>query len=273
MAGNGSYERDGCKKGERIGLERPLVSVVIPVYNGADTLPVALDSALGQDVPLEIIVIDDCSTDDLESVKEQYKKNPRIIFLRNEKNLGAAGSRNKAVEKARGTYVAFLDSDDCWAPGKLLKRLARMEQEHCVLCCTGRELMTPEGTLTGRNIGVGERITYRDLLRHNSINCSSVLVETAVIRRFPMKYEDSHEDYITWLKILKQYGWAAGINEPLLKYRLSSSGKSGSKLKSARMTFRVYRYMNFSWPRSLCCFVSYALHGVAKYAKAYLGGR
>ena len=70
------------------------------------------------------------------------------------------------------------------------------------------------------------------------------------------------------LRILKKYGIAIGINEPLLKYRLTNSGKSGSKLKSAVMTFRVYRYMGFSWPKSAVCFISYALHGVWKYLTA-----
>ena len=143
-----------------------------------------------------------------------------------------------------------------------------MEQKKCALCCTARELMKPEGELTGKVIGVKEQITYRDLLRHNSINCSSVLLRTEVAREFPMAHEDSHEDYITWLRILKKYGIAIGINEPLLKYRLTNSGKSGSKLKSAVMTFRVYRYMGFSWPKSAVCFISYALHGVWKYLTA-----
>ena len=85
-----------------------------------------------------------------------------------------------------------------------------------------------------------------------------------------MEHEDSHEDYIAWLKILGKYGPAAGINEPLLRYRLSAGGKSGNKLKSARMTFLVYRYMGFGKVKAAACFLSYALHGVWKYARAFL---
>ena len=70
-----------------------------------------------------------------------------------------------------------------------------------------------------------------------------------------MEHEDSHEDYIMWLKILDRYGEACGINEPLLKYRMSSKGKSGSKLKSARMTMKVYRYM-ISASENHCCVFS-----------------
>lgn len=268
MAGNGGDKRVGCgEKRETEGMI-PEVSVVIPVHNGAKTLPQALDSALRQKADLEIIVIDDCSTDDLGSVIARYDREERIRFLKNEKNLGAAASRNRGVKEARGKYVAFLDSDDFWADGKIEKQLRLLKQEKCVLCSTARELMTPEGELTGRMIGVKEKITYRDLLRHNSINCSSVVLERRAALEFPMEHEDSHEDYITWLKILKKYSTAAAINEPLLKYRLSATGKSGRKWKSAAMTFKVYRYMGFGWIKSSVCFISYAVHGVWKYASA-----
>lgn len=265
MAGNSGDEGRRYKKEKKAVETEPLVSVIIPVHNGAATLPAALDSALCQEAPTEIIVIDDGSEDDLESVHQAYKDYPQIIWEKNEKNIGAAASRNKGVKKAGGRYIAFLDADDFWTPDKLQKQLELLEAGRGVLCSTARELVTPDGKQTGKIIGVKERISYRDLLRHNSINCSSVLLPKKIALEFPMEHEDSHEDYITWLKILKKYGDAVGINEPLLKYRLSNSGKSGSKLKSAGMTFRVYRYMGFGWIRSLACFVSYAVHGVWKY--------
>lgn len=273
MAGNGSYQgtAQGAGGQQKIKEGRPDVSVVIPVHNGAGTLSAALDSALGQEVSLEILVVDDASSDNLEQVMKRYQGLPQVRFLRNEKNLGAASSRNKAVKEARGDYVAFLDSDDFWAEGKLEKQLKLLEQGDFSLCCTARELMSSKGELTGKVIPVKKVISYGDLLHHNSINCSSVLLPRETALEFPMEHEDSHEDYITWLKILKKYGPGAGINEPLLKYRLSAKGKSGSKLKSARMTFRVYRYMGFGWLQSLACFASYALCGVTKYLRAALG--
>ena len=242
-----------------------LVSVIIPAYNCERYLAQALDSALEQQVPLEIIVINDCSKDGTEAVVKQYLKYPQVRYVRNEKNLGAAGSRNRGVRLAKGKYVAFLDADDWWEKGKLEKQVKLAEEKKAVLCCTGRALMNPDGSFIGKTIPVSERITYRRLLAHNCINCSSVLLPRRVALEFPMEHEDSHEDYITWLKILRKYGEAYAVNEPLLKYRLSSSGKSGSKWKSARMTFRVYRYMGFGPVKSALCFASYALNGVWKY--------
>lgn len=113
--------------------------------------------------------------------------------------------------------------------------------------------MKADGSSTGRTIPVKEKITYRELLKHNSINCSSVILRRDVAREFPMEHDDSHEDYITWLKILRKYGCAAGINKPYLKYRLSEGGKSRNKLKSAAMTYNVYRYAGYGRFRS-CIF-------------------
>lgn len=252
-------------------MDEPLVSVVIPAYRCADTLCRAVDSALAQDVALEVIVLSDGPQEELDRVMARYQRVPEVIYVKNARNLGAAETRNRGVAMARGAYTAFLDADDYWMAGKLRKQMDAMERSGAVLCATARELMTPEGKCTGRILPVGERVTYRDLLKHNSIACSSALIRTEVAREFPMHHADSHEDYILWLEVLQKYGFACGINEPLLKYRLSTTGKSGSKLKSARMTFRVYRYMGFGWFQSVACFCSYTWHGLKKYGYLSLG--
>ena len=251
-------------------MSKSKISVIIPAYNCAKYITCAIDSALRQEqvnqaFDLEIIVINDCSPDNMDTVMEQYTSDPRIIYVKNEKNMGAAKSRNKGVNLAQGEYIAFLDGDDYWTEDKLIKQWNTVKKNGAVLCTTARELITPEGDLTGKIIPVKPMITYKELLKHNSINCSSVLIRTDVAKEFPMHHEESHEDYIMWLEILQKYKMACGINEPLLKYRLSNQGKSGSKWKSARMTFMVYRHMGFSLPKSCLCFISYAFHGVKKY--------
>ena len=246
-------------------MNKPLVSVIMPAYRCAATVGAAIDSVLCQDVDLELLVIDDCSPESLEEALAPYSANPRVRLLKNEQNMGAAQTRNRGVSLAKGEYVAFLDSDDIWLPGKLQKQLKLMEETGMVLCATARELMSPEGVPSGRVLPVKPEITYRELLKHNSIACSSVVMKREVALEHPMHHEDSHEDYIMWLEILEKHGSACGINEPLLRYRLTNTGKSGSKLHSAKMTFKVYRYMGFSMAKSLVCFASYAIHGVSKY--------
>lgn len=242
------------------------VSVIIPVYTGARLLPRALESALNQGVSLEVIVINDCSPEDVDGVMAPYLARPEVIYLKNERNLGAADSRNRGIAQAKGQYVAFLDADDYWMEKKLQKQLEVLEETGAVLCATARELILPDGTVTGRVIPVREKIRYRDLLKHNSITCSSVVMDRKVALEFPMRHaRDSHEDYILWLQVLQKYKVAYGINEPFVRYTVSNQGKSGSKLHSAAMTWRVYRHMGFGPVKSALCFCSYGLHGVWKH--------
>ena len=250
--------------------ETPVISVIIPAYGCAATLPQALDSALVQNVPLEVLVIDDCSPDHLEAVLAPYLTDPRVRSEKNEKNMGVAATRNRGVRLAKGRYIAFLDADDYWLPGKLCRQVEEMEATGCVLCATARELMTPEGVCTGRILPIPETITYHTILTHNCISCSSVLILREVALEFPMHDPQCHEDYILWMEVLRAYPAARGINEPLLKYRLSSTGKSGSKLHSARMTYRSYRCAGLSALQAACCFCSYAVHGLWKYSTARL---
>ena len=243
-----------------------LITIVVPVYNVEKYLPHTLESICGQTYTnLQILLIDDGSTDDSLAVCHKWARQDNRIQVYEQENQAVSRTRNKGIQLATGKYVMFLDADDWWEPGKLKEQLKRLEETGYVLCSTGRELMKADGSSTGRTIPVKEKITYRELLKHNSINCSSVILRRDVAREFPMEHDDSHEDYITWLKILRKYGCAAGINKPYLKYRLSEGGKSRNKLKSAAMTYNVYRYAGYGRIRSCIFFCSYAVHGIWKY--------
>ena len=249
-----------------------VVSVIIPAYNCTAFLGQALDSALAQDVPMEILVVDDCSQDDVAGFMERYRDCPQVRCLRNETRMGVAETRNRGVSAARGEYVAFLDADDYWEKDKLKKQLKLIREKGTVLCSTARELMNPDGTLTGYIIPVKPEIGYRDLQLHNQINCSSVLIKTQVAREFPMHHDDSHEDYLMWLEVLEKYGKVCAIHDPLMKYRMTDTGKSGNKWNSAKMTYRTYRYMGFGLFRTMVYFTSYAFNGLKKYFFWFLRG-
>jgi len=252
----------------------PIVSVIIPVYNGEAFIKQAIDSVISQEVSLEIIIIDDDSTDATAAIIQMYINSDqlpddkkKIKYIKNKMNIGVAESRNKGVRAAAGIYIAFLDADDWWVEDKLQKQIKVLEEEDAVLCCTARELMSHEGISTGHIISVSYDISYKQLLRNNVIGCSSVLVRKEVIKEFPMMHADAHEDYLTWLKILKKYKRAYGINEPMLKYRLSKNSKSRNKIKSSWMTFKVYRYMKIPLLLSIYYFGCYVWNGFKKYKK------
>ncbi len=244
---------------------RVTVSVVMPAYNAEKYIANAIESVLCQDVLLELLIIDDCSTDRTAEIAGKYVDGDKVILIHNDRNLGVAKSRNAGIQRAAGKYIAFLDADDWWSEGKLRVQCSKLEDTNFVLCCTARELMDLDGSPMGRIIGVAEEITYPMLLRTNSIPCSSVVIKTQVAREFYMCHDELHEDYILWLKVLQKYGKACGINEPMLKSRMSKGGKSRNKLKSAKMQFGVYRYMGFGWIASCYYFLMYAFHGVRKY--------
>ena len=245
--------------------EKVLVSVIMPVYNTEKYIAQAIESALCQQVPLELLIIDDGSTDRTAEIADRYADGKRVVLIRNGRNQGVAESRNIGIRRARGKYLAFLDGDDWWSQGKLAEQCRRLQETHAALCCTGRELMNPDGTSKGKIIGVPEEITYDMLLHTNYIPCSSVVMETEAARAFYMCHDELHEDYILWLRVLKKYGKAQGIDKPMPKSRMSEKGKSRNKLKSARMQLGVYRYMGFGRLASCYYFMLYLFHGIFKY--------
>lgn len=141
-----------------------MISVVIPSYNGAETLFQAIDSVLCQTTktPLEILVIDDHSTDDTMEKMGRYGENDRVRYIRNETNKGASASRNRGVQLAKGDYIAFLDADDYWDPEKLEKQEKALAKTGDVLCCTGRELIYDQEPEKQKIFSVPERITYKN---------------------------------------------------------------------------------------------------------------
>lgn len=260
----------GCK------YKEILVSVIMPAHNAERYIAKAMESVCNQqgDFGVELLVIDDASTDETPQIVKEYMERREkdsndsceMILMRNEKNEGVAETRNRGIQMARGKYLAFLDADDWWKKDKLYRQIMLMKEKNAVLIATGRELMNPDGSSMGKYIGIPQVVTYKMLLRTNSIPCSSVMMRTDVAREFYMCHDELHEDYILWLKVLKKYGQAYGIDEPMLKSRMSEGGKSRNKLKSAKMQFGVYRYMGFGIFQSVYYFLQYAVNGVKKYS-------
>jgi len=108
----------------------PLISVIITTYNYAHTVGVAIDSALAQTYPeLEVLVVDNCSTDATPELVERYRTDPRFRYVRNESNIGMVPNHNKGLRESRGEYVVFLSADDFLLPGHVLQSY-RFLQDH-----------------------------------------------------------------------------------------------------------------------------------------------
>ena len=105
-------------------MNKGLVSIIMPSYNTAKYIGESIRSVQNQTYEnWELIIIDDCSTDNSEEILKKYSlEDNRICYLKNEKNSGAAVSRNRGLRKAKGKWIAFLDSDDLWDKEKLEKQ-------------------------------------------------------------------------------------------------------------------------------------------------------
>ncbi|MGB4386964.1 MAG: glycosyltransferase family 2 protein, partial [Caldicoprobacterales bacterium] len=118
-----------------------LVSIITPAYNCEKYIGETIESVLKQSYEnWELIIVDDCSTDNTKSVVEEYiKRDKRIKYYSLDVNSGAAVARTKAMELASGEYIAFLDSDDLWMPNKLEKQISFMKANNYNFTCTSYE--------------------------------------------------------------------------------------------------------------------------------------
>jgi len=249
-----------------------MISVIIPYYRNESTVEATIRSTLTQTYrDIEVILVDCEGSFDMDSVNDIEIVNDKRLRVVTAEGLGSAASaRNYGIGCACGEYVAYLDADDMWSPDKLELQLRCMSKvrrhgEAPVICCTGRALIDEQGRNLNKYIPCRRYIDYTAMLRSNHINCSSVLMRKDVAERYPFPEGELHEDYAVWLTILRDGGYAVGIDRPLLKYRVSKGSRSGNKLRSAAMTYRVYKYMKLPFARRVAYFISYAVNGLRKY--------
>ncbi len=236
-------------------------------YNAEKTIEKAIDSVLEQTYKnFELIVVNDKSSDKTIDIVNKYQKlDHRIKLINNETNVGVALTRHMGVINANGDWIAILDSDDAWEPDKLRRQVIFQEKSGGKLIFTGSAFMDNEGNRLDSILHVPNIINYESLLKQNLISNSSVLVLKSLHEKNEVFTDSVHEDFACWLKILKTGECAYGIDEPLLIYRISSSGKSGNKMKSAIMNWKTYRYIGLSAIKSIYYECWYALNGLCKY--------
>lgn len=247
----------------------PLVSVIIPAYNAADYISCAMESLRNQTISdFECIIIDDCSTDATLALAQRFAaRDSRFRVFSNERNLGAAQSRNSGVSKARGRYIAFLDADDCYLSDKLEKQLVLLRERGVRIVCCAYELIDENGAPCGVISHAGGRITYKRLLRENIIGCSTVLIESGLIKEHPFPSGIFHEDYACWLDCLRDCSEAYGLDEPLVRYRFMRGTKSSDKLRSLRGVYEIYRkHCKMGLLRAWGMMLIYGLNKIKKYS-------
>lgn len=247
----------------------PLVSIVTPAYNVARHIQETIASVQAQTlVDWELIVVDDCSKDETVSVVRGFAdRDPRIRLIEQEKNGGPAVARQRALDAARARYIAFLDSDDIWLPGKLEDQLAFMRKTGAALTFTAFRRISEDGSSTGRLVGVPRRLSYRGLLKNTAIATSTVIVDRAKTGSFSMT-RTYYDDYALWLSILRSGHIAYGLRQDLMRYRVVSRSVSRNKGRSAYWVWRLYRDVEkLSLLRAIWCLMNYAVRASIKYRR------
>lgn len=244
-----------------------LVSVVIPMYNAELFIKETITSVINQTYKnIEIIVIDDKSKDkSAKIVEEMQKLDSRIRYIEVAENKGVANARNIGIKNSKGRFIAFIDSDDLWKPNKLENQIKFMLDNNYGFTFTAYEYINENGATMNKIIHTKNCVNYKNLLQGNCIGCSTVIIDKSIISKIYMP-EVRHEDYVTWLNILKLGNKAYGLEENLGYYRKFKNSLSGNKIQAAKWTWNIYINVE-KLPRhkAIYYFTKYALKNIKKH--------
>lgn len=251
-----------------MNLQENLVSIILPCYNSARFIEKTVESVLVQTYPQwELLVIDDCSTDETVRIVESYvRKDSRIHLFCTEQNSGSAAlPRNIGIRYAGGRYIAFLDSDDIWLPEKLAQQIENFKEDRVALVFSDYEKIQETGKRTGRLIKAPLLFEYRDLLKGNGIGCLTAVYDTVKCGKMYFR-EIGHEDYALWLEILKKGYVAKNTGHCVALYRLGKTSLSANKWRAVSWTWNIYRKQErLGYVESVYYFMHYLVKAILKY--------
>jgi len=224
-------------------LSEELVSIIMPAYGSANYIEQTIRSVILQNYPKwELLITNDCSPDNLEEIILKLANNePRIKYSRLSQNSGPAVARNASVSRAKGRYLAFLDSDDCWNTSKLERQLLFMKSNQFAFTFTDYQRMDPTGELYDFVNHCQSKVSYNDLLKDTCITTSTVMLDRQKIGDIKFKEGWGYDDYVLWLDILKQGIEAHCLRENLVHYRVMEKSVSSNKLRAAKWVWNIYR--------------------------------
>lgn len=211
----------------------------MPSYNTGNFIAETIASVMAQTyTDWELIIVDDASTD---NTAEVVRPSQKIRFLQNEKNSGAAVSRNLALREARGKWIAFLDSDDLWAPEKLQKQLDFMVKNGYAFSYTKYGEIDEDGKPTGTVVGGPGRISKTGMYNYCWPGCLTVMYNREVVGDIQIADIKKNNDYAMWLKICRKADCYL-LDENLARYRKRTGSISNhSYVALIKWHYKLYR--------------------------------
>lgn len=234
-------------------MSTPLVSIIIPVYNTAAYLARAIGTILSQDyTPTEIILINDGSTDDSETIIQSFE-DPRIRYIKNDQNMGLVYTLNRGIELAGGKYIARMDGDDLCMPGRISHQVAYLETHLDVgLLATVVSLINEQDEPIGhweadrQNTAPAQIRAY--LPKDNCIAHPSIMVRAELLKKYRYRKEQSQaEDYDLWLRMAADGVVIHKLAEPFVQHRIVHNSFTRTRQqnvfrKLAQTKFRFVRH-------------------------------
>lgn len=247
----------------------PLVSIVMPAYDAVSTLDDSIESVRAQICPdWELLLVVDAATDGTLSKAQSWAaRDNRIIVIENPENLGAAASRNRALDVAKGEYITFLDSDDLWPADKLSEQVAYMQATGAQLTYTAYQRFSGDHYM---NVVVPPpAITFDEMLKGSVIAIMTGMMHRDVVK--DVRFQDiGHEDYLFWLDALRRVpgGYRLPTSAPMAFYRLQPHSRSANIRRNFGWQWAIYRRsLGLPLWRSIWFMGHYACRALAKRRK------
>lgn len=246
----------------------PLISIITPNYNCENYISATIDSVLKQTYQhWELLIIDDCSTDNSIQIIENYSNvDTRIKLIKAEINQGPAKCRNQGIQGANGSFLTFIDSDDIWLPEFLEASLNFVDKsEGFVFASYHRydEFLKPKFI----DFIVPSKVSYSDILKTNSISCLTAFIDIERLGKMYMPNILYRQDMGLWLKYLKKINFAYGNAKPLAIYRIRENSHSRNKVNLLKHQWMFYRNIEqLSIVKSAYYFILWMKNGFIKYA-------
>ena len=245
-----------------------LISIITPVYNSEKYIAETIESVLAQTyLDWEMIIVDDCSTDNSKEIIRKYAgKDRRIHLVEFEKNSGTGKARDVALQNAKGRFVAFLDSDDKWLPEKLEKQIRFMSENNYPISFTSYKSIDENGKDLYRIIRVVKSVNLHQYLKNTIIGYSSSMIDLKQTGSFQIADIRIRVDTQVWISLLKKGFIAYGLDEVLMIYRVHKKSISSNKFYAAKKTWNLYYSVEkLGFYKSVYYFGNYAFNAFKKH--------
>lgn len=244
-----------------------LVSIITPTYNSEKYISETIESIQAQTYTnWELLITDDCSMDQTISILKTFQENDsRIRLFKLEKNQGPGVARNNSIKKAKGNYIAFLDSDDKWSENKLEKQINFMQKYNYSFTFTNYYKIDEKGHEQKSNKSLPLKVNYLNCLKGNRIGCLTVILDRTRLDNIFFDNLPRRQDYLLWLKILKKIDYAHCLNEKLAYYRIHRGSISHKKMRLIKDHWNIYRNIeNYSLVRSIWYLINYLFRKILR---------